>query len=106
MAARPARRGAGSTRRRSFLEELVGDVARSLFAGNVRLQPRNLLLEQRDALLSSLTDSSARSWPISCTIFFFGRSSSSIAGIARLRTKARQKYPLCAADCHIAALAK
>jgi hypothetical protein len=39
---------------RSFLEELVGDVARTLFAGNVRLQSRDLLLENRDALLKLL----------------------------------------------------
>src|SRR5215813_703508 len=34
---------------------------------------------------SSSTERSARSWPISCAIFFFGRSSSSGAGIALLR---------------------
>src|SRR5262249_31213046 len=52
---------------------------------------------------SSLIESSARSWPISCTIFFFGRSSSSIAGIARLRSR-EQENSLRRRHCHIGLL--
>src|SRR5258705_12682130 len=38
----------------SLLEELIGDVARRLFAGDRAFKPRDLLLEQCDALLQLL----------------------------------------------------
>ena len=48
-----------------FLEKLVGNVARCLFAVNVRLKSCDLLSQQRDTLLQLLYRNEPESWPIS-----------------------------------------